>query len=252
MVAEPARRFASSTNPETWRGYETALACYEAGRFPGIGRVIERGGGLVGIDIDGCRCPHTGRIDDRGRRLLDSLDSYSEVSPSGTGVKVWVRADLGRSYVKEGLEVYSGGRYFTVTGQILSQYSEGIEERAGTVHEIVASEFPRPERQRCRGSYSGPCLDLDAVLEGAGVDILAEFSDGQAARKYRVLCPWVEHHTIAPETGTIVGQYPDGALFFWCWHAHCRGRRWREFRRAITRPVRRAADYLEVRVSYGR
>jgi len=221
---------ASSADPVTWRSYSEALEAFYAGRYAGIGRVIVTGEGFIGIDLDGVRNPDTGRIDDDARRLLSRLDSYCEVSPSGRGVKVWVRGGLPISYVKPGLEVYTRGRYFTVTGQMLPQYPATIEERTGTLTEIVAEEFPRPESRRCySGPYSGPRLDLDQVLETGSVNVLAEISDASADRKYRILCPWIEEHTAAPETGTVVGQYPSGATFFHCWHSHCRHRRWRDF-----------------------
>src|SRR4051812_7544321 len=65
-------RQASSTNSDTWRTYETAVAALERfpSRYAGIGRVIEQGSGYVGVDIDGCRDSVTGRIDERGLGIL--------------------------------------------------------------------------------------------------------------------------------------------------------------------------------------
>jgi putative DNA primase/helicase len=117
---------AKSTDPDTWRSYSEALEAFATGRYAGIGRVIGAEEGLVGVDLDGVRGLDTGHIADRARSLLDRLDSYSEVSPSGKGVKVWVYADLPKSHVKSGLEVYTRGRYFTVTGQMLLQYPATI------------------------------------------------------------------------------------------------------------------------------
>jgi putative DNA primase/helicase len=245
-------RYASSTNPATWRTFEEACQAYDAGRFAGVGRVIAKDGGYVGVDIDHCRNPETGRINDRGRALLKRLDSYSEVSPSGTGVKVWCRGTLPMSHVKDGLEVYVRGRYFTLTGRFLAQYSAEIEERTEALAAIVAEEFPRarPPRSRHASAYGGPRFDLDRILETGNVDVLAEdMSDIQAERKYRIVCPWIEEHTKAPETGTYVGQYDSGALFFWCWHSHCRHRRWRDFCRTVRRP-KRIGDFVEVNISY--
>jgi hypothetical protein len=171
---------------------------------------------------------------------------------------VWVYArNVSKSWVKPGLEVYCKGRYFTLTGQMLPQYPASIQERARVLAEIVTEEFPRSTQRKRYYSrpYSGPRLDLDRVLEAAPgvVDVLAEVSDGSAERKYRILCPWVREHTTAPESGTFVGQYPSGATFFHCWHAHCRGRTWRDFRRATKAgaSVERAMTIKEVNISYG-
>ena len=247
---------ATSTNPDTWRTFDEALAAYNAGRYCGIGRVFERGSGLVGVDIDGCRSPRTGVIDERGRAILDALDSYSEVSPSGTGVKVWVYADLPGSKVKPGLEVYNGGRYFTATGQILPQYRGLVCDRSDALQEIIEQEFPKKHRniRPSRGfsdansAYRGPQLDIEQVLERGGVEVLADVEDGNAEIKYRVVCPWVDEHTTNPESGTYCGQYPSGAAFFHCWHGHCSGRRYRDLYRFCLRP-KRLSNYLNVEVS---
>ncbi len=232
-------RPAKSTDPNTWRSYEAAVAAFKTGRYAGIGRVIEKDGPYVGVDIDGCRDATTGRIDERGVKILSLLDSYSEVSPSGKGVKVWLRARLARSYVKPGLEVYARGRYFTVTGQLLSQFSAKVEERQEQVEALVSEFFPRPEPRRARvhRENDAPPLRLDDVLSAGGVEPLAEICDGTAAVKFAVVCPWAAEHTNGDESGTYIGQYADGALFFKCHHAHCCARGWRDFRRTVGRTV---------------
>jgi len=242
---------ASSTNPDTWHYFQDALYAYKARRFCGVGRVFEKDAGVVGVDIDHCRDPHTGRINTYGREILDALDSYSEVSPSGAGVKVWVYADIPASKVKDGLEIYRSGRYFTLTGQILPQYRSMVTERSEALLEIIEREFPKctPRYQR-NTNYDGPRLDLDEILESAGVEVLAEISDEKAQRKYRILCPWLREHTTNPDSGTVVGQYDSGALFFWCWHSHCRGRRWQNFRRVLELRSR-LGSFTEVNISYG-
>jgi hypothetical protein len=259
----PLRR-AKSTDPTTWRSYAEALEAYETGRFAGVGRVFVRGEGLVRVDLDHSRDLETGSINPRARRILDTLDSYSEVSPSGTGVKVWVRAGLTRSYVKPGFEIYPHGRYFTVTGQLLTQYRDTVEECSGALAEIVSAEFQGSIRKRHstrRDSAGRPfrrSIDLVAFLDAARVEVLSEVADNEAELKFQILCPWIAEHTKAPETGTFVGQYPSGATFFWCWHSHCAGRRRGDFVRAVAPNIqtlriapRGCGTYLEVKVGNG-
>jgi hypothetical protein len=224
---------ASSTDPGTWRDYDTAFASWRENEwsFAGIGRVIKAAEDLVGVDLDKCLSPETGELTPRVSTILERLDSYAEISPSGTGVKIWVRApSVTRAHVKPGLEIYPRGRYFTVTGVTLGGTTDVIEERGDQLKTIIAEEFPKVDSDRT--PYNGPkrVIDLLDYLERAGVEIFSELSDGQAERKYGVLCPWVEEHTDGDESGTYAGQYPDGATFFQCWHAHCAERRWKEFR----------------------
>lgn len=110
--------YASSTDSETWREFETALAAVETERVDGIGFVFTEADDFVGVDLDTCRDPKTGEINDVARAIIDRLDSYTEVSPSGTGFHVLVRGTLPEGRNRRGsLELYETARFFTVTGE---------------------------------------------------------------------------------------------------------------------------------------
>jgi hypothetical protein len=224
---------ASSTDPATWRSHEEAYEAWLENEwsYAGVGRVIRAEEGLVGVDLDKCLDPETGELTPWAAQAIDRLDSYAEVSPSLTGVKLWVNApSITRAHVKPGLEIYPRGRYFTVTGLVLGETRE-IARRDEELEAIVAEEFPRVDRDRT--AYDGPkrAPDLLDYLEKANVEIFSERSDGTAERVYSIRCPWFEEHTGGDESGTRVGQYPDGATFFRCEHAHCREvREWRQFK----------------------
>src|SRR5215213_2823704 len=146
-------RLASVSDPKTWRSF--AVACRAlAGhpdRYAGVGRVFAEGDPYVGVDLDGVRDPATHELSARGLATLRELASYSEISPSGAGVKIWLRAELGRSYRKPGVEVYRARRYFACTGAFLGQFPLRVEERQAQIERLVAREFP--ERQtRCQRS----------------------------------------------------------------------------------------------------
>jgi hypothetical protein len=224
---------ASSTNPDTWRTYEEAIDAFKTGRYAGVGRVIEEDSDYVGVDIDGCRDPLSGRITPATWEMLERLDSFSEVSPSGTGVKVWIKADLRIAHIKPGLEVYPRGRYFTITGQILSQFPVTVEERSAVLRAIIAEEFRKPEKKPAYNGPTGKAFALDEFLSRVGVEVLAVLADATAAAKYRITCPWLSEHSNQEDSGTCLGQYKNGALFFWCWHSHCRHRGWGDFRRKV-------------------
>lgn len=78
--------------------------------------------------------------------------------------------------------------------------------------------------------YDGPKLELAPFLKR--VEVLAEVRDALGI-KYRIRCPWIAEHGDAPETGTYLGQRTGGGLWFFCNHAHCQGRGWREFKREV-------------------
>jgi hypothetical protein len=88
--------------------------------YTGVGTVLVDSGGIVFLDLDHCVNPD-GSIDGWAREIVDQLNSYTELSPSRTGLHIWVRGDLPLTGRKKGsLEMYSSGRYATVTGWQLS------------------------------------------------------------------------------------------------------------------------------------
>lgn len=117
---------ASSTNPEHWTTYEKARSIAKgSSEYEGVGFVFN-GNGYIGIDLDDC-------LEDPEKRvvvdeLLDNLESYAEVSPSGDGVKVFGKGpDIGRGrrFVWRGVdvEIYSNSRFFTVTENVYRRES---------------------------------------------------------------------------------------------------------------------------------
>ena len=232
-------RNASSTDPKTWRTLEECIGAMERypGRYAGVGRVIAKDDVFVGVDLDDVRDPTTGKLTPRALEILRHLDTYAEVSPSENGVKLWLRAQLDRAYKKPGVEVYPHARYFTLTGWILPQALPSVEERQKELEDLIRAEFPaasseRKPRRPYRGE-PGERIGLAEFLNAAGVEVRGEIPDGSAERVFRVVCPWMREHTCAERSGTRVGQYPDGALFFQCEHAHCAHRGWPEFRREV-------------------
>ena len=109
------KRRADSTDSETWRSFEDAVA---DGR--GLGFVFTSGDPYTGVDLDKCRDPETGVVEEWARRVVEDLDGYVEVSPSGTGLHIIVRGKLPVGNNRRGqVEAYSSERYFTMTGRSL-------------------------------------------------------------------------------------------------------------------------------------
>ena len=115
---------ASATNPNTWTNFLEVQNAYENNpdRFNGVGFVFSDDDDLVGVDLDDCYDQTIGFINAAMQQLASQIDGYMEVSPSGTGVKIFTRADLHSAHVDhdKGLEFYPRGRYFTVTGHAIS------------------------------------------------------------------------------------------------------------------------------------
>ena len=113
---------ASSTDPSTWGTFARALDCYHRRHLPGIGYFLSADDPYTGIDIDKCRDPLTGALDERAAGIVAALDSYTEISPSSTGIRIFVRGLVPGPRRKEprlGVELYDRDRFLTVTGHAL-------------------------------------------------------------------------------------------------------------------------------------
>lgn len=137
-------RGANSTDAATWGSYDEAYAAIGkaascgnlTGDVDGIGFVL--GDGWAGIDLDTVRDPETGIAAPEALEILKSINTYTEVSPSRYGYHLFIHTDKGvqlagnkfplppnevkrppengKAKAPE-LEIYTEGRYFTVTGQ---------------------------------------------------------------------------------------------------------------------------------------
>jgi putative DNA primase/helicase len=117
-------RAASSTDPNTWTTYDEVCDALIMGEgFDGIGLVL--GADVQGIDLDDCRDPASGGLSDLATEVLDRVDGYAEVSPSGTGIKIFAKTNIDGSRTKKelGVELYKDGRYFTVTGHQINGHA---------------------------------------------------------------------------------------------------------------------------------
>jgi hypothetical protein len=106
---------ASSSDPHTWTTFEKAKAVLSNG-YSGLQIAIEPP--FVGIDLDHCRNPNTGAVEDWAKAALAQLNSYTEFSPSGTGFHVFVTGELPQTGRRCGrVEMYGTKKLFRVTGR---------------------------------------------------------------------------------------------------------------------------------------
>lgn len=151
---------ASSTNPQTWAAFPDALAaigqpaqCHRKmdgqdrvvkGTVDGVGFVL--GDGICGFDLDHC-IDSEGQLTDLAADVVGTVDSYTEYSPSGTGLHVLFSGSIppGRNKSKDGsLEAYCTGRFFTVTGDGSGELNERTEWAAEVFRKYMMPDSPRP------------------------------------------------------------------------------------------------------------
>jgi hypothetical protein len=124
----------STAKPERWYSYEQALKAYQDNPtlFAGVGYVMTRPHGIVGIDLDNCVQDNT--IAPWALEVIEALGSYTEISPSGHGLRILAAGEIANDWTNHetGIEVYGGNepRFLTVTGQRLKT----------SAHQVLAPE----------------------------------------------------------------------------------------------------------------
>jgi putative DNA primase/helicase len=178
-------RSASSTDPATWGAFGVALRTVRENpaQALGLGFVFAPGAGLVGVDLDGAVDAATGALTPFAWEVVTALDSYTETTPSGTGLHIIVAGTLppGRRQRKApgaNIELYSEGRFFTMTGAHLPVTPATVEERTAALAALYGTLFP-PE------PTPPPQAATPAVL--ADTAILRIASNARNGAKFRAL-----------------------------------------------------------------
>lgn len=151
------KRKARANDPKTWLSFDEAERRWAANPngWAGIGYEFSKDDPYTGIDLDSCISPDGAVAQWADAELALLLPTYAEISPSGTGIKLWVEAaeghTLGSGDDKSAgqIEVYSAGRFFAVTGQVFEDAPATIAAVDDTVIEqIIAREKARRAARR--------------------------------------------------------------------------------------------------------
>lgn len=197
MTEFPARkeRLADINDSKTWASYETALARWKASRsYKGIGFVFTSQDPFCGIDLDHCIDSTTGKIAPWAQRIIKLLNSYSEVSPTGTGIHIFVRAkldetlaaigitDQGIKHKKGNIELYDSDRYFTWSGKHLRGTPTGIEDRQDQINELYFELFCIEEEEISPTPTSAPTSLKTPLALPQGDQALIELAETARGR----------------------------------------------------------------------
>lgn len=170
---------ASSTDPRTWATLAAALEASQRRRHDGIGYVFAPDDPFVGVDLDSC-LDAGGIPQPWAQAIIDQLESYTEASPSGSGVHIIVRGELPPGSRRRGqVEMYSAGRFFTFTGLRLEGTPATIAERSGALAQLHAATFA--DRAAAARPRAAAPLDIDDAA------IIRKALEAQNGAKFRAL-----------------------------------------------------------------
>lgn len=160
------RTRASAIEPAGWSTFADAIATWQRESFEGVGFVFSQDDPFCGVDLDDC-LNRAGEPTAEAKRILDRLCTYTEISPSGHGLKLFLRARLPAGRRRKGkVEMYDSGRYFTVTGRHLTGTPATIEERQQELEALHAEIFAAPLPRQPARTVAIPSIPDDAQLLG--------------------------------------------------------------------------------------
>lgn len=213
MDGQPAK----SNDPTTWCDFDTACRGKERFGLDGIGFMFS-GDGIFGIDIDHCYDPETQELDPAAAEIIETVQSYTELSPSGTGIHILCKGALPEGRKRRGaVEMYSTLRYFTVTGnQFGLEYPfSDCTERVAVMHRKYLGEeenaagaqkaaLPMPT-----GRGTNADMSVDAILR--------RMLDSKHGQKLQDLYngSW-ERYGIGDGSQSSADQAFCNTLAFWC------------------------------------
>jgi hypothetical protein len=237
---------ASVDDPNTWCSFDEALAALQTGELDGIGFVLgyveEEGVTYTGVDLDGCRDPQTGQIQEWATSHLERIDTYAEVSPSGEGAKALAIGTLPgpdkNDSDRSGVEMYSGGRYFTITGHRLEEAPAEISERSAELADLYHLVFGdgKPVRRKSSAQQRPEDRSLAlSALEGLSPSLATNYWDwlrvgmalhavGDDGEMLEAWNHWSRHDTEKYEEGACRRKWESfgkkgglglGSLFYW-------------------------------------
>lgn len=200
LVQKPAKvpidpktgNHAAVNRPETWGTLEQALGwCREHGG--GIGFVLTENDPFVAIDLDNCRDAENGAIAPWAAEIVKDLNSYSEVSPSGTGLHVLVNATLGGPGRRKAIdnagaaiEIYDRQRYITVTGVEVAPHRviADRQEEVAAIYERFFGAPSKPPKPKPPFIISKPVF---LKSETPDEEVLVKASEARNGEKFKAL-----------------------------------------------------------------
>jgi hypothetical protein len=141
------------------------VEAYQRYRYDGIGIVLTVELGLTGVDFDDA---YNGTPQPWALEAVDNLSSYTEVSPSGRGLRVFLWARKPGPHCKNGhVEIYDNERFLTVTGCHLAGTPRTIERRQTQLESVYTSVFAHRIARDARnnGNHDRPAEPLDLADE---------------------------------------------------------------------------------------
>jgi primase-polymerase (primpol)-like protein len=146
------RCWAKSNNPSSWATFQQALALAQEPGYEGVMVAITEDDPYFMVDQDGCRDKSTGEVHPAAWKIVEELDTYTEVSPSGTGTRtIGVGTKPGSRCVSKNIpwsgqiEIYDQKRFCTITEEVLEGTGSFVRDSQDTLNSLYRTLWTEPQ-----------------------------------------------------------------------------------------------------------
>ncbi len=171
------------SNRTNLRPLDYLLQNRESTKHDGFQRFVDPEEGLVYVDIDHCRDKNSGNVEPWAEEIVTALDTYTEASPSGTGLRIIARGKLPADHKDPPIEIYGGhiAKLMAITGQTLDVFHAAIENRQEQLDKLFrkvkgtaaptpkVEQAPAPEKRK----------ELEAELDELSTRFVTEQTAGR-------------------------------------------------------------------------
>ncbi|MFH2064756.1 MAG: DUF927 domain-containing protein [Pseudomonadota bacterium] len=160
-------RNAKSNDPSTWSTYKEALKVLKKKpSFLGIGFVLKVDDPFIGGDVDNCINLETGEMEEWAKVIIEKAETYTEYSPSGTGLRFIAIGEIPGARRKSGdFEIYDKLRFLTITGHHVEGTPENVVECPDMINNFYNQYIDPPKKELTTSSPKNTAT-LEELLDG--------------------------------------------------------------------------------------
>lgn len=186
---------ANVSDYKTWNTFDNAYMCVERGQCQYVGYVFS-GCGYVGIDLD--HSFEDGVLSDKAMEIINKCKSYTEISKSGEGIHIILKGNLpfDGSNNRDGVEVYTKGRFFILTGQTILY--KDIVENQEAIDWLLENHFSELRVTSTNEIIKPALYQKEIMLE-----------DGKLKVSYPAIKQGSRNCCVASYVGKLLGKYSE-------------------------------------------
>src|SRR5215203_241407 len=158
VLYQTNRRRAASIRASSWTTFdETVDALGQDDFFNGVGFGFRREDPYCVGDIDKA-------TEEEARPWIERFDSYTERSPSGEGFHIICKAKVPKGTNRDEGELYSSGRFFTMTGDVVRDKPiREAQDAADEFYAFLRRHESEPSEAEERSATTPPMTDAEVV-----------------------------------------------------------------------------------------